>query len=242
MNNKDQFLALIQSNVDKYGYHVTIVYSELEPRYAYTIGLTKIFGFELIFAGGCFFMEDQLFIIFDAIVKELRREMDVKNIGVAISNLGSFSLSKVDPSWSKIMMLGVFDYYKTTHIETFQIIPDSNHRTLDVPDMTQKWNTFSSPIWQWLALEWDYAVPKNSTVVTNLDALYGKAITEVMRWEKNEWEMFAGTGPDVEKIDIRVVSLGTLLGIDKSLYSALQLKVGKGLWRNSILSEWNQWG
>jgi hypothetical protein len=63
-----------------------------------------------------------------------------------------------------------------------------------------------------------------------------------MRWEEDEWEMFAGSGPDVEKNDIRVVSLGTILGIDSTLLSAVDLKIGEGLWRTDRDSDWNEWG
>ena len=54
--------------------------------------------------------------------------------------------------------------------------------------------------------------------------------------------MFAGSGPDVEKNDIRVVSLGAILGIDSALLSAVDLKIGEGLWRTDRDSDWNEWG
>jgi len=139
-------------------------------------------------------------------------------------------------------MLGVFDYYGTHEISAFQIIPDQNHSTLDIPNMSKKWDSSSEPVWQWLGREWDYAVPANSTIVTNIQALLGEPITEVMRLANNEWEMFAGPGPDVQRENMRVVSLGTILGIDKSILPATSLEIGKGLWRDSTDSDWNNWG
>ncbi|WP_133989690.1 hypothetical protein [Dinghuibacter silviterrae] len=142
----------------------------------------------------------------------------------------------------QIDALGVIDYYETNDIKSLQIIPDFHHYTLDVPDTSPKWDVNLNPIWQWLDRKWDYNVPENSTVVTNINALLGEAITEVMRWEENEWEMFAGPGPERDKKDMRVVPLGTMLGIDKMLLPAIDLRIGKGLWREGDNSEWNDWG
>ena len=238
----EDFKKLIQSNIDQYEYHVTVVRGALQPRYAYTIGLIGLFNFELIFAGGIYYLKDDLLQIFNEIVKELKREDYSHDKEVKVGSLGTFSLLCVNPSWSKLMLLGVFDYYKTSDVRAFQIIPDSNHYTLDIPNMSKEWNVSSEPVWQWLVRKWDYGVPENSTVVTNINALLGEAVTEVMRCEDNEWEMFAGAGPEVQKKDMRVVSLGTILGIDRTLLPAINLEIGKGLWRESADSDWNNWG
>jgi len=241
MQDKKQFLALIHSNIIKYGYHITIVNSSTEPRYAYTIGLRNLLGFELIFAGGIYYLKDDLYAIFNSMIKSLDKGSNLREQKL-VNSLGDFSLKKVDPSWTKLMILGAFDFYKINNIEAFQIIPDKNHYTLDVPDMSKKWNPLTEPVWKWLNCEWDLPVPNTSTAITNLKALYGEAVTEVMRWEEDEWEMFSGPGPDVPKEDIRIVSLTTLLGIDESLHPVLKLNIGKGLWRESVHSQWNQWG
>jgi hypothetical protein len=239
--DKQKFIELIQSNIDKYEFHITMVNSTIVPRFAYTIGLSDLFGFELIFAGGIIFMKDELFLIFNSIVEELKKEKSAAGRKISIPALGTFSFSFVDSSWSKLMMLGGFDYYKINEIAAFQIIPDSNRYTLDIPNMSNEWNISSEPVWQWLVREWDYNAPENSTVVTNVEAMLGKSITEVMRWENDEWEMFAGAGQDVPKEDARVVSLGTILGIDKTLLPAIDLDIDEGLWRDSGDSGWNSW-
>jgi len=89
---------------------------------------------------------------------------------------------------------------------------------------------------------WNYSVPEDSTVVSNINALLGDTITEVTRWENNEWEIFAGAGPDVKEDEMRIVSLGTILGKDKTLAPAINLDLGKGIWRESLESSWNKWG
>jgi hypothetical protein len=240
--DKKQFLELIQSNIFKHEYHVTTVSSATEPRYAYTIGLSDLFNFELIFAGGIIFLKDDLSVIFDTIVERLKSERKTKNTKITIDTLGTFSLSKVDSSWSALMMLGVFDYYNCNNINAFQIIPDLDHRTLDIPNMSIELQTSLEPVWQWIVREWDYLAPKNSTVITNIEALLGEPITEVTRWENDEWEMFAGAAPDVPKENVRVIPLATILGIDKTLLPVINLDIGKGLWRDSSKSSWNNWG
>jgi hypothetical protein len=241
MSEKNQFLELINSNIEKHKFHLTTVNSLIEPRYVYSIGLKELFGFELIFAGAIYYLKEDVSQIFEEIVEHLRKGENMAIKKIKVGNIGNFSFSNVDESWSKLMMLGVFDYYKIEEINAFQIIPDSFHFTFDTPDMSKKFNISSEPVWQWLVKEWDYNVPSNSSVATNVAALLGKPITEIVRCEINEWEMFAGAGPDVEIKDMRVVSLGTILGIDESLIPAINLNTGEGLWRETINSNWNKW-
>lgn len=139
-------------------------------------------------------------------------------------------------------MLGVFDYYQTRDIPAIQIVPDKDHRTIDVPDMSAPWNALAEPVWQWLKEPWIFPVPKESTATTNLAALRGERITEATRWEEDEWEAFAGAGPDVTEEEMRVVALGTLVAADKSLEPIVHLAIGEGLWRDPEAgSEWHPW-
>jgi|SRR5215469_435678 len=41
--------------------------------------------------------------------------------------------------------------------------------------------------------------------------------SELMRWEEDDWEIFAREGPDVPEDEIRVVPLGTLIAADETL-------------------------
>lgn len=242
MDNKTSFRALIQSNIDQNGYHITVVGGAVEPRFAYSIGLYNSLNFELVFTGGVYYLKDEMLRFFREIVNNLRASSDAIDQRIAIDALGEFSFFRVDPSWSKLMLLGVFDYYKKDDIPVYQIVPDAAHFTNDIPDMSRKWDVSTEPVWQWLDRKWQYDVPEKSQVTTNLEALKGAAITELMRWEEDEWEMFAGSGPDVEKNDMRVVSLGTILGIDSTLLPAVDLKIGKGLRRTDRNSDWDDWG
>ena len=88
-----------------------------------------------------------------------------------------------------------------------------------------------------------YAVSKQAVAATNLAALRGERITEATRWEEDEWEMFAGGGPDVTENELRVVALGMLIAMDESLAPVLNLSIEEGLWREpNPGSEWHPWG
>jgi hypothetical protein len=228
----------IEKNIREHGFHITIVANGVEPRYAYTIGINKVLGFELLFAGGVFFMKDEVLEIINKIFNSLKHS-SIQG-AIEVNPYGIFRLTKAHSSWCKLMMLGYYDYFKENEVQAFQILPNSDHFTLDIPDMSVEW-TDSHPIWKWLFKKWDYPVPQESTVTTNLEALQGESITEIMRWGEDEWEAFAGAGPDVKEASVRVVSLGTLVGIDKSLEPMLSLTIGKGLWRDIEELDWKEW-
>jgi hypothetical protein len=238
--DKKSFKDLIKSNIVQHGFHITVVGGAIEPRFAYTIGLLDRLAFELVFAGGIYYMKDEVLQIIREIVNNLKTTSGLMDQRITIEHLGEFSFLPVDPSWSKLMLLGAFDYYNKAEIQAYQIIPDANHFTYDIPDMSKEWS-LSEPVWQWLVREWDYSVPAKSKVITNLEALKGEPITEMARYEEDEWEMFAGSGEDTKEEDGRIVSLGTILGIDSSLLPALDLEIDQGLWRTDRDSEWQNW-
>lgn len=140
------------------------------------------------------------------------------------------------------MMLGALDFYNVSEVPALQISPDKNHWTVEIPNLSQPWNNAIEPAWRWLNAEWEYLIPEQSIAITNLDALRGLPVTEAMRWEENQWELFAGAGPDISKEEIREVPLGTLIGIDPTLKPVTDLVVGKGLWRDSGELKWHSWG
>ena len=235
MTNKE-FLDIIRKNIDKNGYHVTLVNGGQNPDFSYTIGLTERFGFELVIAGGFSSINENEFI-FDHIYQKLQSASTV-NSQFSLSDNDGFYLGIVDSSWCEKLMLGVYDYYSVDQITGYQII--SKDRTLDTPLMSEAVIP-NDPLWKWLYMDWNVDAPKNSYVITDLDALKGKTITEVAKWEDHVWEMFSGPGPDVKKEDIRTVPLGTILGIDATLKPIVNLTVGQGLWRDNKDSGWQDW-
>ena len=242
MAQRSEILNRIRNNIYNNGYHVTLVTGGELPRFAYTIGCKETIGSEFLFAGGEFYSKTDVSRIISEIVLLAKNEIDWQKLSINIDSLGYFSLAQADKSWSEQMTLGVFDYYNQTDITVWQILPDGNHRSLDVPNTSQKFDTTSQPIWKWLSQKWDFPVPNSSMAVTNLKVLFGEKATEVMRWEQDEWEIFSGAGPDIPDENKLMVPLGLLIGIDNSLERTVHLDVGKGLWRDNIEFEWNDWG
>jgi hypothetical protein len=232
--------AQIEQNIAQHGHHIYMVSGGEEPRFAYTIGLSKQLGFELILAGACFYMADEVVRILNDIAAKLKLQSGSQTSTFEMGELGSFSIRPANPSWTTALMLGALDFYKVSEIPAYQIIPDAAHWTIDVPDLSEPWSAITAPVWQWLKEPWSYPVPSRSVAGTNLDALRGERITEAMRWEEGEWELYAGAGPDVPKDAMRVVPLGTLVAADRSLEPVLNLRIGEGLWRDAD-STWHPW-
>lgn len=238
---RDSMFAMIRSNIARHGHHIYVVAGGVTPRFAYTIGLSEIVGTELVFAGASFFMVEDVTQIINKIATTMKTTPDPLQ-SVKVDSLGIFSLRNVDASWVNLLMLGAIDFYGTRQIKALQVVPDNEHSTLDIPNLSTSWNAVAEPVWRWLQESWEYPVPPQSTAVTNLAALRGESVTEAVRWEENQWELFAGAGPDVSQDEIRVVPLGTLLGIDDSLNVVTSLGIGQALWRESNKLEWHRWG
>ena len=224
------------------GYHVTVVTGGALPRYAYTIGCSGTVGAEFILAGGELYSQAQVKEILDALISRATQMPDERVVSIPVGSLGYFSVVQADASWSKLLLLGAFDYYQKTDLRVWQVVPDAPHRTREIPNMSRVFDVADQPVWQWLARPWTYPVPEESMAITHVPVLFGELATEVMRWETDEWEIFAGAGPDVPKEEKRIVPLGVLLGLDSTLERAVHLSVGKGLWRDAVEAEWNDWG
>jgi hypothetical protein len=241
-NTRRDIIDGIRSHIKSHGYHVTVVQGGPVPRFAYTIGLHDKVGFELVFAGGAFYTFDEILRLINEVARLTILRNQVNSTSLVVNQLGSMSLREVEPSWGSKILLGALDYYGVEHINALQINPDSEHWTMDIPNMSASWSPASHQIWKWLEVAWRYPVSPKSKAITNLDALRGQPITEVARWEDSEWELFAGAGPDVDKADIRVVPLGTMLGHDATLECVIELAVGDGLWREGGGEAWHLWG
>lgn len=239
--NKEEFKSEIETNIKEFGYHVTYVIEDITPAFVYTIGLTEKFNIELVFAGGVYYRREEKERIITNIADKIMESNGTYKGPFDLEELGLFSLSPVDESWAKLLLLGVYDIYKTDKVIGFQIIPDTNHYTLDIPKMSQAFNVNMEPVWQWMVNEWEYNVPKDSTVGTDLDFLMGAPLTEIARWELNYWEMYNGDSNDMPSEKIRLVSLGTVLAIDPSTKACLDLPLEKGLLRDGIGEDWRRW-
>lgn len=237
---RQEALAVIRRNIERSGKHIYVVLGAPTPQFAYTIGFHDRLAAELVIAGCYFYSADQLIEILNRIGKKIEGYKSCSEQPILLEGLGRFSLREAHTSWVSLLLLGAFDYYDRTDIRAYQIVPDDEHWTTEIPDLREPWNAKTAGAWRSLKFPWDYPVPANSVALTNIDALSGEKITEVMRWENDEWEIFAGAGPDVLQQDRRVVPLSVLLAADESLLPAVNLAVGTGLWRDTE-SPWHAW-
>lgn len=240
--NRDSFHELVRANIASHGHHITLVQGGPLPRFAYTIGLTGRADVELVFAGGAFFTNREVHRVLNALASQVSaRDQNSVHPGFQLEPFGHFTLRSVDKSWARHLLLGVVDLLGEDRLHAAQIVPEPAYRTVDIPDLSQRWSGIAPPAWRWLYEPWVYPVPARASATTNLAALRGERVTEVVRWSETEWEMFAGYGPDVNEADVRVVPLATLVGVDESLEPAMRLEVGHGLWRDPVDLEWQAW-
>lgn len=240
--DRQAILDKINANIASHGFHVHVVVGGPSPRFAYTIGLRERLGFEVVLAGASFYTLREASGIVNEIVCSLRTVAKAYSPLIVLPELGSFLLREIHLSWSRKILLGAMNYYGNEQVTAVQIVPDHNHWTSDTPNMAELFNPLSEPAWKWLDVSWELPVSPQSVAVTNLDALRGHPVTEVMRWEEDEWEMFSGPGPDVKKNDIRSLPLATLVAQDTTLECVTSLPVGSGLWREKENGEWYPWG
>ncbi len=238
---RDQAFEQIRSNIARHGHHVYVVAGgEAVPRFGYTIGLSEALGTELVLAGATVYTDEQVRDILNAVAAGLRAGQS-RDQPFELAELGAFTLVPVHASWVRALLLGAIDFLRPLDVQALQLVPDEDHRTVDVPAMDQPWDGDAEPVWQWLHRPWPWPVPAASTAVTNVDALLGYAVTEAARWEPDQWELYSGAGPEVPRDQIRIVPLATLVGFDPSLDAAVRLDVGRALWRDGNGGPWQAW-
>lgn len=238
-SERPRMTEIIRRNIVENGRHITLVTQFNNPRFAYTIGLSTIAGAEIMMLGAIIYDADDLYNILNLISERLQEYPQERTVDVG--KLGTFRLIESHKSWNDEILLGALDYFRTDTVAALQVIPDPEHITIDVPDASLPWNPSEQPVWRWLKEPWAWPIPAGSAAVTNLAALRGEAVTEVSRWELDEWELFAGSGADINQNDLRVVPIATLVAADPSLFEVLSLDVGKSLWRNSNGDAWRMW-
>jgi hypothetical protein len=148
--NKRSMLALIKRNIEKSGYHVYVVSGGSDPRFAYTIGLTESpLAAELILAGSIIFSAEEVYRILDVIRRRLLMTLKFDS-PIVVEPLGTFSLRKAHPAWTKELLLGATDYYQRSDVVAYQVVPDRAHHTVDTPNLGIAWDSKTEPAWQWL--------------------------------------------------------------------------------------------
>jgi len=238
MTDRGEFLSQIRANIARSGVHFTHVQADVCPQFGYSLGLHQAGCPECIIAGAIFYDLEARERIVDAAAKAIIRG----DLAFDVTGDGRFFLRPVDTSWIDLLMLGAKDIYGGEAVAALQIVPGDEGWTIDIPDMSRPWSPNAEPIWKWLKEPWPYSVSSESTATTNMAAMRGEAVTEVGRWEVDQWELFAGSGPDTPTDLVRVVPLATLLAFDETLKPVVDLPVGSALWREGAGAPWNDWG
>lgn len=239
-SQRAELLGAIKQNIRRYGRHIYAIGGGASPRYAYTIGLRDSIGAELVLPGAAMFDLGEVQHILNTVGDRMRDARQVE-AEIELDELGTFTLRRAHASWTDRMLLGALDYYNTREVRAYQIVPDEEHWTIDVPDLAEAYGPERAPVWRWLDEPWTYPVPETSIAVTNLDALCGNGITEAGRMEDDAWELFAGPAHETLDEEVRVVPLGTLLAYDPTLIDVLTLRVGAGVQRICDCEPWRAW-
>lgn len=242
--NRNYFLDLIRQNIEKSGLHLYSVAGGESPRYLYTIGLFEKLKFELILPGLATVPVRACAHILNTMEEELTGGVSPQELSLELPPFGTFSLGPVHHSWSKPLMLGALDYYNLKEVKAWQVVPDKEHGTIDVPSMAFPFNKDTNPVWQWMDGGWPYSVPSDTHVVADLDMMKGFGASEVMRWEEDEWQMFSRSQQDIPKEEMFPLPLATLIAFDPSLEAILDIEVGTGLYREyevDRIGPWKKW-
>lgn len=217
MTSKTEMFAIIEQNIADHGQHLYSVVGDLTPSFIYSIGLSLLTEFELVMAGYSYYSMEEAACIVNAVADQIRGTYPRERQKYVVKQLGEFTLGFVDQSWSSQLLLGANDYLKKSPVKAVQIIPEPKHRTIDTPLMSIPFSKKNAPAWQWEKKAWKFPVPEASLVFTHLEVLQGHEVTEVTRWEPDQWEMFSRNPDDVDKSTCRCIPLAVMLGFDPTL-------------------------
>ncbi len=231
--SRDQWLATIHANIERSGFHITVVEGIKQPSFAYTIGLSATHGCELVMAGLAYFQDERRA---GAIISELAIDPRLaERESVTVEGVGLLEFEAVDLSWQDQFLLGVRDVLGCEP-RVSQVCLPIERRTIDVPDMAQP--VKDAPLsWQWgKTVDWPFRVSHSSRVVADLDALLGHRVLQVSRWDSDEWEMIASVpeGGESDAAAAREVPLAVLVGHDTSLSDTLDLGIAEFAVRGGV--------
>jgi hypothetical protein len=239
---KKRMLEQIRKNIETNGFHIYEILPGPCPRYIYTIGLYEKIGFELILAGASYIDDENAIELLQLIGAELLKAKSKRRFSKKLGRQSiEFELTHVDPTWGEKLVLGAADYYKTPTIKAMSLVIGEKYQTIDCADLSEPFDKKATSPWKWLSTKWPFPIPQESVAITNLDALFGKQLTEIACWENDTWAIFSGAGEKQPPSSIREVPMGTFLGIDPSLEFITCMKVEDGYWRNRRETEWQVW-
>ncbi len=236
-NVRHPMLDAIRANIVAHGHHLTSVMAGQSPRYLYTIGLLPKIGAELVLAGIATIPLAPAAQVLNCLAKKVKNGEPPRETKLEIPGFGHFVLGRVHQTWVERLLLGALDYYDLSELKVWQVLPNQEQGTIDVPSMAFPYSSSTDPVWRWLEEDWPYDPSPETLVLTNISALQGGPITEVGCWEPMEWEMFSGATSTILESEMMPAPLSTLLAHDPSLKVAFGMKP-----QTSIHRTWDHTG
>lgn len=228
----------IAEAISSSGYFCFHVSGDLTPRWSYTVGRSAGGKCDLVFAGGLIYGPRAVMRIIDRVVSS---GIDRSGESIGIPGLGKFSLNPLHHTSPKDLTFWVEHYADGLDSRVMQLVPDAQHNTKEIPNLSESWQSMGSPGWRWLTETWDFDVPGNGLVTVDLGVLRGQPVRELVRWGDDSWEAFSGNPAEMRKRDMRVINVATLISLDWTNEVALRLSVGGGVWREGCETPWIDW-
>jgi hypothetical protein len=218
---KDETRLSIAANIERYGYHAVVVAGGATPRWVYTIGLCETVGVELLFAGGVYYLKDEVLELMEQVSKSSFNDAECSQ-AQRIASLG-VEVVKVDAGWSERLLLGVQGYYGTMK-PALQIVP-LNYRTIDTPRADLPFSRETAGGFRWLDEPWPYDIPAKSEAMVDIGIAFGHPAIYAARWEEDYWEIFSVPQSEIDREKARLMPLGALLASDPTLEEVVTLSV-----------------
>jgi hypothetical protein len=226
VSRRARFLAVVERNVARHGYHLSLVQRGHVPRFLYTLGLARSRGAELVLAG----VTPHDAVAAANVIAAVAARRFERGETVRLAE-GAFRLRRVAQAWTRALLLGIPDFHEVIHRRAIppvlQLVPQGG-RTLDVPNMAVGAPT-DSPIRRWWVDAWPGPIAGDAKVVSRLGFLRGDPALEVVRVAADEWHL--RTEPDEPEDRVQVCSITTAIGLDPTLERLPRMRVGQVLRR-----------
>ena len=227
----------ISNDVKQYGFHIAFVpEDEYLPGFAYTIGLKKTYNHPEIILFGL--NQELLSAILNGIGEEIKKgkkynlNTDYENI---ISNYPVRFIEIKKEHYQDYLGYAGWFYNNTFDFPAYQLVWTDKENNYPWDDeFNENWK-FKQPILD-RNTDFKFYEEKNLGVFTTQETLDGKPILWVYHNEDGDWQFHSVENPNLDKA--KVVSLESLVKMDKSLNDIYYLNFGQSAKRKTATSEW----
>lgn len=190
------------TDINAFSHSITTVTQGFCPRFSYTVGAFEHLGYEIVFAGGCLLLSDEIPAVFSSVMED----NEDKRLSLW-ARFGKIKLRDAHPSWAPVMALNAIRQYPGRTIKLKQAY-FSDIRTIDDPDMTKPYNDPINGSWKYLKEAWPYCLAESASALLDLDALKGKDLKVASRYEDDYWEILSNNSFDENS---RIIPISVIL-------------------------------